>query len=282
MQIINTVAEMSAIVRGLKGRKRIGLVPTMGSLHKGHTSLFDEAKKQCDVVVASVFVNPTQFGPKEDYSCYPRNLENDTKLAKEYSVDYLFVPNVQEMYPNPNKVAEISIPYITDRFEGAFRPTHFAGVALVVAKLFNIVQPDIAVFGQKDYQQTLVIKQMVEALNFQIEIVIAPTIRLCGGLALSSRNAYLSEDEEDKALSLYRSMNAVEDAVKKGERSSKVLNSILHDILLPVSTKIDYAEIVKADDLTATEYFNNGDKAVILLAVYFGKTRLIDNKIIEF
>jgi pantoate--beta-alanine ligase len=279
---------MSAISRELKSKgKIIGFVPTMGALHHGHTSLFDKAKEHSEITIASIFVNPTQFGPNEDYSQYPRVFEQDAKLAKLHNVEYLFAPDALEMYPIgfstsilTNNVAEKSS--ISDKFDGKLRPGHFNGVALVVAKLFNIVKPDFAIFGQKDFQQTLVVKQLVKDLNYDTKIVVAPTIRLENGLAVSSRNSYLSDEEKAKAAILYNSMELAKKAISGGERERKRINAIMHQNLrtLP-EVRIDYASAVLASDLSEPDIFYPNDKIALLLAVYLGKTRLIDNSLIS-
>ena len=281
MQIIKTNNEMSAISKELKlNRKSIGFVPTMGYLHQGHTGLFDKVKEYADISVASVFVNPTQFGPNEDYDNYPRNIEKDTKIAEMHNVDYLFFPDVLEVYPIGFSTS-IQVKNITDKFEGKLRLGHFDGVALVVAKLFNIVSPDYAIFGQKDYQQTLVIKQMAKDLNFDIKIVVAPTVRLSNGLAMSSRNTYLTDDEKENATILYKSMEAAREAILRGERGRKNINAIMQQILCNVnSLRLDYASAALASDLSEPDIFKSGDLIVLLLAAYIGKTRLIDNSLI--
>lgn len=288
MHIIKTHNEMSAISRELKSKgKIIGFVPTMGALHHGHTSLFDKAKEHSEITIASIFVNPTQFGPNEDYSQYPRVFEQDAKLAKLHNVEYLFAPDALEMYPIgfstsilTNNVAEKSS--VSDKFDGKLRPGHFNGVALVVAKLFNIVKPDFAIFGQKDFQQTLVVKQLVKDLNYDTKIVVAPTIRLENGLAVSSRNSYLSDEEKAKAAILYNSMELAKKAISGGERERKKINAIMHQNLRTLQEiRIDYASAVLASDLSEPDIFYPNDKIALLLAVYLGKTRLIDNSLIS-
>jgi len=281
MEIINTIKEMTEISKEIMRKgKEIAFVPTMGFLHEGHTTLFDKAKDFSEITVASLFVNPTQFAPNEDYAQYPRNLEKDFSLAEKHKIDYLFVPDALEIYPIGFSTS-ISLRNITERFEGKFRPSHFDGVALVVAKLFNIVKPDFAIFGQKDYQQTLVIKQMVKDLNFDIKIIVSPTVRLENGLAMSSRNSYLSEKEKEEAAILYKAMEAAKTAVLNGERNRKKINAIMHQVLRTVSgIRLDYASAALSTDLSEPDLFFPNDIIVLLLAVYLGKTRLIDNSLV--
>ena len=278
MKILKTSSEIYEIISDFKWNGlTIGLVPTMGYFHEGHAALFDKIQEHADVVVVSVFVNPTQFGPNEDYNNYPRDIEKDIEFAKNYDVDYLFCPDISEIYPTDFSTS-IQIRNITDKFEGKLRPGHFDGVALIVAKLFNIVKPDCAIFGQKDYQQTLVIKQMVKDLNIDIKIVTVPTVRLDNGLALSSRNIYLTEEEKDNATILYKAMETAKEAILSGERERKNINAIMQKKLLTVQNiKVDYANAALADSLSEPDIFQSNDLVVLLLAVHIGKTRLIDN-----
>lgn len=281
MKIITTNKEMTDISKEIqRSGKSLAFVPTMGYLHEGHATLFDKAKDYSEITVASSFVNPTQFAPNEDYAQYPRNMENDIALAKQHKVDYLFVPDALEIYPI-GFATSISLKNITERFEGKFRPSHFDGVALVVAKLFNIVRPDFAVFGQKDYQQSLVIKQMVKDLNFDIKIIVSPTVRENNGLAMSSRNSYLTDSEKEDAAILYKAMETAKTAILEGQRERKKINAIMHQTLRSIpSIKLDYASAALASDLTEPDLFYPNDIIVLLLAVYLGKTRLIDNSLI--
>lgn len=281
MKIISTISEMQSLSDSLKKEnKKIACVPTMGSLHQGHLSLVKKAAQIADIVVTTLFVNPTQFGPNEDYSLYPRDIEKDAKLCQESGVDVLFCPEVLEMYPigfNSN----VQVNNVTEPFEGERRPGHFDGVALIVAKLFNAVRPHIAIFGQKDYQQTLVIKKMAKDLNFGIDIVIAPTVRASDGLALSSRNAYLSEIERSKAVILFQALEEAKTLIMNGCRERKVINATLHKTLRSVpEIKLDYASAASADELNEPDVFFPGELIVILIAVYLGKTRLIDNALV--
>lgn len=261
--------------------KIIGVVPTMGYLHEGHLSLLRIARKKCDVLVLTIFVNPTQFGKGEDLDRYPRDFKRDLSLARKEKVDFVFYPSVNDMYPNSYQTYVIN-KVISKKLEGEFRPTHFEGVTTVVAKLFNIVKPHIAVFGQKDYQQAQIIKSMVKDLNFDVKIILAPIIRESDGLAMSSRNVYLSLDERNEALALNKSLLLAEDLIKKGERNCKlIIQKMKNFISKNKSIKIDY---IKVTDLSLSQYLKelkNNTTCVILLAARVGNTRLIDNKIIK-
>ena len=215
---------MSSVARKLRREedKTIGLVPTMGALHEGHLSLVREARRMCDVVVVTVFVNPTQFGPGEDFARYPRDLTQDTTRLADYNVDYIFAPAVEEIYPK-NFSTYVTVEGLSDPMEGAARPGHFRGVATVLTVLFNTVRPDFAFFGQKDAQQTLVVKRLVRDLAFEIEVVVLPTVREASGLALSSRNAYLSADDRRAAAVLYRALSQAREVYNEGERGPKRL-----------------------------------------------------------
>lgn len=264
----------------IKAGKTIGFIPTMGALHLGHLSLFEAVKQYADVAMASIFVNPTQFAPNEDFDKYPRDLKKDVEMAELYGIDYVFAPSNDEMY-SKNFLTNIHLDGITKVFEGERRPTHFDGVALVVAKLFNIIKPHYAFFGQKDYQQTLVINQMVKDLNFNIDVVVRPTVRLENGLAMSSRNNYLTDDEKEKATIIYKSMLEAKSAISLGERNKeKIVKIIVEKIAEVPELKIDYAAVVKQKDLSEVDNFVSGDEIVILIAAFLGKTRLIDNMLI--
>ena len=281
MKLIKSIYEMQKIsAEATKAGKTIAVVPTMGYLHTGHTSLITKAKELADVVITTLFVNPAQFAPNEDFDKYPRDFDHDFKLAAEYGSDYLFNPDRDEMYPEGYDTY-INISGVTAKLEGSFRPDHFRGVATVVAKLFNATQPDFAIFGQKDYQQTLVIKQLVRDLNFNIQIVVAPTVRETDGLAMSSRNVYLSPDERKSAVILFQAMNLASQALKQGELCREVINSIMKDHLKTLeSIRIDYALACDALNLDEPEYFAHGQQIVLLIACYHGKTRLIDNMLL--
>ncbi len=280
MRIIENIADMRAfITKHKKEGKTIGLVPTMGALHEGHLTLMRTAKTTCDIVVASIFVNPTQFGPNEDFSCYPRDLAKDSDKAASAGVDVIFHPHVSEMYPG-GYATFVKVQGLTEKLCGLSRPEHFQGVTTVVCKLFNIVQPDKAFFGQKDAQQVLVIKQMVRDLNINIAIEVVPIVRESDGLALSSRNAYLSNEERAAALVLSRSLRSAEEAVQQGERDiAKIRAVVVNNIAAEPLTAIDYVEIYNYPDLRSIDSLQG--KALLALAVRFGKTRLIDNIILE-
>ena len=281
MEKVISVKEMQQISDRLRAEgKTIGFVPTMGFFHPGHVSLMKRVKEDADICITSLFVNPTQFGPNEDYASYPRNLEGDSIIAKQGGCDYLFIPNAKELYPSTFQTF-VTVNNVTKKFEGATRPEHFKGVATIVAKLFNIVKPHYAIFGQKDYQQTLVIRKLTEDLNFDLKIIVAPTFREKDGLAMSSRNTYLSREDRKKAGVIFRALETARMAIEQGERKRLVINGILHKILREVpEIKIDYASAVSADELEEQEAFDAGQKIVMLIAVFLGKTRLIDNSII--
>lgn len=280
MEVIKEIKAIREFVARERRRgKRIGLVPTMGYLHEGHLSLVRIALAASDVVVMSIFVNPLQFGVGEDYEEYPRDLSRDIPLAEEAGVAALFVPTVAEMYPK-GYATFVEVEGLTAGLCGRSRPGHFRGVTTVVAKLFNIVQPDVAVFGQKDAQQAAVIKQMVRDLNMPIEILTGPIVREADGLAMSSRNVYLSQEERRQALVLSQSLRWAEQKVAQGERDAASLReAIVEKIKTMPLANIDYVEIVNADDLKPVEVIQG--RVLIALAVRFGRTRLIDNCIVE-
>ena len=258
--------------------KTIGLVPTMGAFHEGHLSLMRGARADNDLVVTSIFVNPTQFGPREDFDAYPRDLESDSKLASEVGVDVIFAPSVKDMYPY-GYATFVSVERITEKMCGASRPGHFRGVATIVSKLFNIIQPHRAYFGQKDAQQCVVIKRMTEDLNFDIEIVVMPTVREKDGLAMSSRNKYLNAQERQSALVLSKSLFMSQDLIKSGQTNAiEVLQKIKQIIEAEPLARIDYVSIVDGETLEDVEEMK--ENTLIALAVYIGKTRLIDNVVI--
>jgi pantoate--beta-alanine ligase len=251
----------------------------MGFLHEGHLSLMRQARLQCDHVVVSIFVNPTQFGPGEDFERYPRDEEGDREKCRSAGVDSLFMPDAHEMYPEKPDVF-VTIEGISDMLEGAIRPGHFRGVATVVAKLFQLVKPHEAFFGRKDYQQCVVIKRMVKGLNMDVDIVIMPTVREQDGLAMSSRNSYLNADERRGAAVIYRALSAAEHLVKNGVREpEKLKNKILAVLREEKGLVVDYVEIADAEILTPLSKIIG--KAVILIAVRVGRTRLIDNILIS-
>ena len=277
MKIIKKIAEMQKIANDLRQQgKSIGFVPTMGYLHEGHLSLMKCARKENDVVVISIFVNPTQFVPGEDYERYPRDEEGDIKKAKEVGVDIVFIPDVKDMYPDGYSTY-VEEKVLSAGLCGARRPGHFKGVTTIVAKLFNIVKPHRAYFGKKDYQQLRVIERMARDLNFDIEIIGCPIVREPDGLAMSSRNVYLSQEERKSALCLYKSLLLAQNMIKKGEKKPAIIKKVMEEFILkhPHVKKIDYIEIVDrytlqpADKLTGNE--------LIALAVFVGPARLIDN-----
>jgi pantoate--beta-alanine ligase len=280
MVIIKTIRKMQAEAERLRlAGKRIGFVPTMGSLHEGHLSLIRMAKRHSDVVVLSIFVNPTQFGPKEDFSKYPRNFDRDEILAKQEGVDIIFYPSDAEMYPK-DYLTYVNVEEMTNTLCGASRPGHFRGVTTVCAKLFHAVKPHVAVFGQKDAQQAVVIRKMAKDLNFDLEILVAPIVREPDGLAMSSRNVYLSPEEKADALVLSRSLQMAEQMIRQGERkAAKIIRAIRELIESKKNTKIDYVSIVDPDTLKPLDTVES--KALIALAVFIGSTRLIDNSIIQ-
>jgi pantoate--beta-alanine ligase len=276
MQIVHSIAETRAALRELRAPSRtLGLVPTMGALHEGHLSLVRAARAQCDVVAASIFVNPTQFGPSEDFSNYPRTFENDCWLLEAEGVDLLFAPETEEMYP-PGATTLVEVEGIGDRLDGVSRPGHFRGVATIVAKLFHILGPDQAFFGQKDAAQVAVLRRMVRDLNFPLEIVVCPTVREPDGLALSSRNRYLSIDERAQALILHRALNAIERRAAEGElQSEQLIDAGLEVLAYEPYARLDYLKIV--DPGTLEDIRDIGQGALVAIAAWLGSTRLIDN-----
>lgn len=278
--LVTDPAEMSARLDALKKQgKRIGLVPTMGALHLGHMSLAIAAKNCCDVVVVSDFVNPTQFAPGEDYEQYPRTLDADLTLLSQIETDYVFAPSPSAMYPKGFD-ANVHVGGVTRLLEGQFRPTHFDGVCSVVLKLFNICRADVAFFGQKDYQQVAVVKKMVRDLNVPIEIEMCPIIREKDGLAMSSRNRYLSPSERTQALTLNKSLEKAEEMIKAGERNCATIYAEMSKIIATApDAKIDYLHIGDPETLVGLERVA-GD-VVVLEAVRVGNTRLIDNRLIK-
>lgn len=280
MIICKTIAEIKNFVRKCKEQgDTVGLVPTMGYLHEGHLSLMKKARKFCDTVIISIFVNPTQFGPQEDFERYPRDMERDAALAEGVGVDAIFAPEAAEMYP-PKFCTYVEVEKITEKLCGLSRPGHFRGVATVVTKLFNIVQPDLAFFGWKDAQQALVIRQMVRDLNMNVEIVTVPTVRESDGLAMSSRNVYLSPEERKAALVLPRSLEAAREAVKNGERDAAKIRDMVDEMIKsePMA-EIDYVDICRLPDLEHVDTIEG--QVLLAAAVKFGNTRLIDNVILE-
>ena len=259
-------------------KKTIGFVPTMGNLHEGHLTLVREAKKLCDLVVVSIFVNPIQFGVGEDFDSYPRTLEQDSLLLADVGCDIIFAPSVEQMYGTQPRLTNISVGKITDDLCGKSRPGHFDGVAVVVTKLFNIVQPDYAFFGQKDYQQLAVIRQLVQDLNMPLEVIGVPIVRAEDGLALSSRNGYLSKAQRAIAPTIYQQLQHAEQQLRAGERLSQVLANISNQ-LTQAGLVVDYVE-ARQPNLQAIAEFNQD--VVLFVAAKLGATRLIDNLHIQF
>jgi pantoate--beta-alanine ligase len=280
MRVIERINDLKAVVRSKKREgKTIGFVPTMGYLHEGHISLVNMSVSENDFTIMSIFVNPTQFGPKEDYAKYPRSMEKDTVMAENAGVDVVFSPAALEMYPDGYNTY-VNVEEITDTLCGESRPGHFKGVATVVTKLFNIVEPDKAYFGQKDAQQAVVIKRMVKDLNMNVEIITCPIVREKDGLAMSSRNTYLNAEERKSAVILSKSLFEAEALIKNGERSSeKIIKHIFKMISSEKPADIDYIKIVDAMSLKDVSSIDK--KVLIALAVKFGNTRLIDNVEVE-
>lgn len=280
METIHTVAWMKQVARDARKNDRIlGLVPTMGALHDGHLSLVREAQKQCAPVVVSIFVNPKQFGPSEDFQKYPRTLEDDRAALEKLGVDYVFAPPPEEIYPGGFRSA-VEVEGLSERLEGRSRPGHFRGVATVVLKLFEIVQPCFAFFGRKDAQQARILQQMAGDLNLDTQIIVCPIVREADGLAFSSRNAYLRGDDRRAATALYRSLDAVRREVSAGERDPARLLVALRSVLAAErSVSVDYAEIVDAD--TFDSVLSLRKTCYVLVAARVGGTRLIDNALIE-
>ena len=282
MKTIVSIAEMQIFSeRARIGRKTIGLVPTMGYLHKGHLSLIAKARRSCDVVITSIFVNPAQFAPNEDFARYPRDIEQDTRLCKSAGSTVLFVPTEGEMYPEGYSTY-VSVDGLSTILEGKFRPTHFRGVTTVVAKLLSLTKPHKAFFGQKDAQQCVVIKKMVKDLNLGVAVVTAPIVRDKDGLAMSSRNIYLSAEQRSEALILHASLRRAEEVAEKGERSAPAIEAEVTGLIqTKPSAKIDYVAVVNAESLADVDSIERGVPVLVALAVRFGTTRLIDNVIIN-
>ncbi|MFA5339217.1 MAG: pantoate--beta-alanine ligase [Candidatus Omnitrophota bacterium] len=275
MKIIRSINKLNKeLKRDRQKGRSVGFVPTMGFLHEGHLSLIRRARKENKTVVVSIFVNPAQFGPNEDYEEYPRDLRKDAALCKKEGVDHIFYPAVKAMYPKGYSTY-VNVEGLTENLCGKFRPSHFRGVATIVAKLFNIVRPDTAYFGQKDAQQAIVIKQMAEDLNMGIRIKIMPTVREKDGLAMSSRNAYLSPDGRRVSPTVYRALQLAGDLIKSGSRDAAKIKSEIRKILSVAADKIDYISIVDPESLKEVKKIKG--KVLVAVAVRIGGTRLIDN-----
>lgn len=276
MEIIKKIYEMKAISsKARENGKIIAFVPTMGYFHEGHLSLMREGRRLGDLLVVSLFVNPTQFGPSEDYQRYPRDLQRDQRMAQDVGVDFLFVPEVEDMYP-PDHQTIVRVERVTRGLCGKSRPNHFQGVATVVNMLFNIVMPHIAIFGEKDFQQLVTIRQMVKDLFMDVKIIGMPTVRESDGLAMSSRNTYLSPDERKAAGFLYQSLKMAEGLIRGGEkRAQKIIEQMMNFLLSNPLIRIDYIQICNPQTLEDVDEI--GGEVVIALAAFIGQTRLIDN-----
>jgi pantoate--beta-alanine ligase len=280
MKLCLTIPEARAACHDSRAnRKRLGLVPTMGALHEGHLSLVRAAKAQCAAVAVSIFVNPTQFGPTEDLSKYPRPFDRDCQLLEKEGVDILFAPSVEEIYPN-GQVTWVLVEGLSEKLDGRSRPGHFRGVTTIVSKLFHILEPDATFFGQKDAAQLAVIRRMVEDLNFPVEIVACPIVRESDGLAMSSRNAYLNREERGRALVLRRSLQQVQQEFQNGERIAAKLIAAAKDVFArEPQVVLDYFEIVDPDTLDPVERISQ--KTLVTVAANVGSTRLIDNLVLN-
>lgn len=280
MRLVRTIKEMRDYSHDASARgRRLGLVPTMGALHEGHLSLVRAAREKSNVVVVSIFVNPTQFGPNEDFAKYPRHLETDCGLLEKEQVDVVFAPSAEEIYPT-GATTWVTVEGMSDRLCGKSRPGHFRGVTTVVTKLFNIIEPDIAFFGQKDAAQVAVIRRMVRDLNMAVSIEVCPIVREPDGLALSSRNAYLNSEERKSALVLYRSLLKAQQLFDKGERDSgKLVTAGKQELAKSPAARLDYFEVVDPDSLEPTSTIIK--PALAAVAAFLGSTRLIDNILLD-
>lgn len=280
MKVFKTISALRRTLYSLKREgKTIGLVPTMGALHEGHMSLVDASVKDCDVTVVSVFVNPIQFGKTEDLDKYPRRLKADAELAGSHGADFIFAPSVEEMYPDGDPLTLVRDETLESLYCGAYRPGHFRGVLTVVAKLFLITGANKAYFGEKDYQQAFLIQKMVKDLNFDVDIKISPIIRESSGLARSSRNEFLSEEDRRRAVCISAGLNAAKTAYAEGQRKVVPLRDMVVKAILVGGGQVQFVEVVSQKDLRAfaSGIVDENEKSVILVAAYFGKTRLIDN-----
>ncbi len=280
MKLVKTIEEMRAFRKATRaGGKRLGLVPTMGALHEGHLSLVRAAREKSDIVAVSIFVNPTQFGPNEDFAKYPRNLDSDCAMLERERVDIVFVPSVEDMYP-AGAVTWVTVEGMSDRLCGRSRTGHFRGVTTVVSKLFHILEPDAAFFGQKDAAQVAIIRRMVRDLNMPVSIEVCPIIRESDGLALSSRNAYLNPEERKSALVLYRSLQHALELFDRGEReSAKLISAGKQEFAKEPAARLDYFEILDPDSLESTPVI--AKRALIAVAAFIENTRLIDNAVVD-
>jgi pantoate--beta-alanine ligase len=275
-EVITSIEAMQEASKRARRRGTIALVPTMGALHEGHLSLVKAARNACDMVVVSIFVNPTQFGPKEDYERYPRTLGEDLELLGRDEVDFVFTPRTTDMYPAGNTATLVEVPSISDRLDGASRMGHFRGVATVVAKLFHITLPDAAFFGQKDAAQVAVLRAMVRDLNFPVSLVVCPTVRESDGLAMSSRNRYLTVSERVQSLALYRALSEAHGEIDRGVRDARELRGTMMRVMRDQpAMQTEYVEVVDPDTLLPVEDVSKG--ALLAVAARVGGTRLIDN-----
>lgn len=282
VDVVESVREVREAVASARGRGlRIGLVPTMGALHAGHLELIKACRASAGLVVVSIFVNPTQFGPNEDFAKYPRTFDDDLQKCAETAVDLVFVPGESAIYPHGSRSTFVEVPGLSDVLEGAMRPGHFRGVTTVVLKLFEIVRPDLAIFGQKDYQQQLLVRRMVEDLHVPVTVQTGPTVREPDGLALSSRNRFLDPASRQAATVLYRALKNAQQAANGGEQRADRIRQILAEtVAWEASIKLDYAEVVDARTLEPLGELGRGRSAVALLAARVGSTRLIDNMVL--
>lgn len=280
MIVVNSVQTLRRLIQTHRDMgHRIGFVPTMGNLHAGHLSLVKTAKQHADIVVVSIFVNPTQFGPNEDFDSYPRTFELDQALLEQEGADIIFAPEVAEVYPNWPNLTKVQVAELGNNHCGASRPGHFDGVTTVVSKLFNMVRPDCAVFGQKDFQQLAIIRRMTSDLNFDIDIIGAPIVREANGLAMSSRNGYLSIEQKEHASFIYQTLSWMKQQIENGERDYRALEQAAKQRLTEQNFKPDYVHIARQDNL---EMAQDGDQQLVLLiAAFMGKVRLIDNMTLE-
>ncbi|MGE3819074.1 MAG: pantoate--beta-alanine ligase [Isosphaeraceae bacterium] len=284
LTVVHQIAEVREAISAARAQgNSIGFVPTMGALHEGHARLIEASREESTFVVVSIFVNPTQFGPTEDYERYPRTLEADLERSERAGADLIFAPTAREMYPRGTQgTTFVEVPGLSSQWEGTSRPTHFRGVTTVVLKLFAIVRPDLAYFGAKDYQQQLIIRRMVEDLNLPVTIRALPTVREPDGLAMSSRNRYLNPDQRRGATVLFRALERARTLVREGERdANRVRQELTRTIESEREARLDYAEVADAETLETLQRIDPGREAVGLLAVRFGETRLIDNAILK-
>ncbi|MHC4544303.1 MAG: pantoate--beta-alanine ligase [Planctomycetota bacterium] len=280
MEVVKATESVRVLVKAARSEgEKIGFVPTMGALHVGHISLIEAAVKECDFVVVSIFVNPTQFGPGEDFEKYPRPLETDLDICRKGGVDVVFIPTPEQMYPTEN-ITWVNVEKLTETLCGQSRPGHFRGVTTVCAKLFNIVAPDIAFFGQKDAQQAVVIKRMVADLNMPLEVVVCPTVREPNGLAVSSRNKYLTEEQKQDATLIYKSLQKCREMIEAGITDTETITVEMSRILSQApSIQIEYVSIVDAESLHIIDHIVG--KALAAVAVRIGPARLIDNNVVD-